>query len=135
MSIEFKILGTYIFEVIAPAVLGGSEFTNVKLSGIVSYEDAKRITNIDLKYRQVYPALPPGTPDTPRLQTYYVFTTQAGERIVMCDQWILKDTIRLVSLVNFNIEFTEQTVETVEQVRKLLVSAGYTSFSIRQHGM
>lgn len=132
MTVAFQILGTYTFEVSAPAVLGGTKFENVKLSGIVSYEDARLITNVDLMYRQVYPSLPPGTPDTPRLQTYYVFVTQAGQRIVMCDQWILKDTVVRVSLVNFNVVFTEQNVEAVEEVRRLLVAAGHKSFSIHQ---
>jgi hypothetical protein len=132
MSLNLNILGTYSFEVSAPAVLGASRFENAKLTGIMAYEDAKLIANIDLIYRQVYPSLPQGTPDTPRLQKYYVFRTQLGEKLVLCEQWILEDSVTEISLVNFTVQFTSQAVETIEQVRSLLVAAGFTSFNIQQ---
>ena len=132
MADAFELLGVYNFEVVAPAILGSSKFENARNTGTYSYEDAKHFVNIDLIYRQIYPSLPPGTPDSPRLQKYYAFTLPSGERKFICEQWILADSIVQVSLVNFNVVFTEQTVETVEDIRRLLVAAGYTSFSIHQ---
>lgn len=132
MAYNFEILGVYQFDVYAPAVLNAAQYQNVTLTGIVSYDDAKLLENIDLKYRQVYPAMPPGTPDAPKLQKYYVFRTQSGQRVVLCGQWIIEDSIEEINLINFSVDFTNQTVESVEQVRRLLVAAGYTSFNIRQ---
>lgn len=128
----FEPLGTYTFEVIAPAILGASKFENAKLTGVYTYDDAKLFENIDLLYRQIYPSLPHGTPDSPRLQKYYAFRLPSGERKFVCEQWILADSVTLVTLVNFSVLFTEQSVETVEAVRQLLVAAGYTSFHIQQ---
>ena len=127
----FKTLKLYSFDTLAPAILG-SQIINATMLGEISYDIAVKLErgNLDLKYRQIYPALPQGTPDDPKKATYFIFKTENGETIILCDYWLNKSTIREISGVNINISFVNLNQESVEDIRQLLVASGYGNFTI-----
>lgn len=127
----FKTLKLYSFDTLAPAILG-SQITNAIMLGEISYDIALKLEkgNLDLKYRQIYPALPVGTPDDPKKAAYFIFKIENGETIILCDYWINKSTIREISGVNINISFVNLNQESVEDIRQLLVASGYGNFTI-----
>lgn len=126
---DFRVQKTYTFDTLAPAALG-SQFKNAVMLGELSYELAKGRENVDLKYRQIYPALPPGTPDDPTKARYFVFRTESGETTVLCDQWINMESIVEVTGVDFKVSFVQALPEDITRVRTLLTSAGFTNFTI-----
>lgn len=122
---------TYNFDTLAPGILP-ARFTNAVMLGEVSYELAVNhpLENIALKYRQIYPVLPSGTPDSPEKQKYYIFRTELGEMVTLCEQWISLDTVRLVKSINFNVAFKNAQPEDITRVRDVLLSMGYNNFTI-----
>lgn len=126
----FKNKATYSFETYSGPILG--ELHERALSeGGVSYDIAIALGfPIGRQYRDVYPALPAGTPDIPELLTYYIFQTATGSRICMCEQWIKKDTIQLLEFVDYSLVFQRSKPSQIEEVSKLLRGAGITNFQI-----
>lgn len=128
----FATNGVYSFETRSPAILG-SRLEKVRCEAELSYDACIALGyNVGASYRSNYPALPQGTPDTPRLLRYYLFTTQAGGKVVICEQWVDRNTITLVSHVDFDISFTRVAPEDVGRITAMLRSAGYTTFTVRE---
>ena len=121
----------YDFEVYAPAILGASLFRGMKLISTMSYLDAVERENIDQIYRQIYPALPTGTPNTPELTNYFRFITPAGQKKIIAEQWIVADTIKETQGVSFTVLFTNKKLEDVERIRRLLVGAEESGWEIK----
>lgn len=126
----FRVQKTYSFDTLAPAILG-SQFINATMLGELSYELAIGRENIALKYRQIYPALPPGTLDNPTKARYFVFKTESGETTVLCDQWINLDSVKEITGINFTVSFIQALPEDIVNVRQLLSAAGYNNFAIK----
>lgn len=126
---NFRVQKTYNFDTLAPAILG-VKFKNAVMLGELSYELASARENIDLKYRQIYPVLPHGTPDSPKKQRYFIFRTESGPTVTLCDQWVNADTIEEVTGVNFEVKFTQALPEDINRIRDLISAAGYTNFTI-----
>jgi hypothetical protein len=127
----FAINSVYSFNTKAPALLG-SLIQNAKLIGMLTYALAITYDNIDLKYRAIYPLLPPGSPDQPDSCIYYHFISESGERIILADQWINMSSIELIEQINFNVSFNQASIEDISRVRDALNSLGYTNFIIKQ---
>jgi hypothetical protein len=121
----------YDFEVYAPAILGASLFRGMKLISTMSYLDAVERENIDQIYRQVYPTLPVGTPNTPELTNYFRFITPSGEKKIIAEQWIVPETLTETKGIGFMVEFTNKKLEDVERIRRLLVGANETDWEIK----
>lgn len=125
----FRVQKTYNFDTLAPAILG-ARFKNAVLLGEISYDLASSNENIALKYRQIYPVLPQGTSDDPKVQRYFTFRTESKALVTLCDQWIDMDTVEEVTGINFNVAFTQASPEDLNRVRDILLAAGYTNFKI-----
>lgn len=128
---SFELKKSYNFNTL-PVSLLGAVIKNAKLLGIMDYEMALKYDNIALKYRQIFPALPAGTPDQPEACTYYLFQSESGEKVVFADQWIDMTTVQVVQHVNFQVTFTEANLEDISHVRDLLNAAGYRNYVIKQ---
>lgn len=126
----FRVQSTYSFDTLAPAILG-SQFLNATMVGELSYELAMGRENVALKYRQIFPALPPGTTDSPTKARYFVFKTESGELTVLCDQWINLATVTEIKAVNFTVYFVQGQPEDIIVVRQLLSAAGFNNFTIK----
>lgn len=89
-----KINNLYDLSAFAAPVLG-STFKALKLIGILNYDSAIKLDNIESKQKQIYPYLPDGTPRDHKKYTYYHFQ-KAGRDIVLADYWIVPNSIKEV---------------------------------------
>lgn len=128
---NFQLNKIYTFNTKAPGILGTS-IKNAKMIGMVDYHTAMGFENIDLKFRQIYPVLPNGTPDTPESCVYYRFISESGEKIIMADQWIDENSIEVIEHVSFQVKFVNVDLEDISRVRDTLNAMGYTNFEIKQ---
>lgn len=126
----FRVQKTYTFDTLAPAILG-SQFINATMLGELSYELAMARENVALRYRQIYPALPFGTTDNPTKARYYVFKTESGPYVVLCEQWINMETVTEVGAIDFSVNFVNVPPEYISEVRQLLAAAGKINFNIK----
>lgn len=122
---------TYTFATTAPGILG-TEIKNALLESILSFNVATKYDNIVLKYRQIYPQLPQGTPNTPESCIYFLFKTESGEEVVFADQWINESTIEVIEHINFQVLFTSAAIQDMTRVRDAMNALGYTNFQIKQ---
>ena len=127
----FEIGKTFTFNTRAPSVLG-SIIKNAKLTSILDYDDAIKLDNIDLKFRTIYPLLPANTPDSPQTCLYYKFKSESGEVIVLANVWIDFASLEVIEHINFQVNFTEASLEDIQRVRGALSALGYTNYAIRQ---
>ena len=91
----FALGRTYNVPTFAPAILGAT-LKHVVLKGILDYDSALAIANIELLQRQVYPVLPVGVPDNPRHYTWYHFKTVNNVSVILADPWIDKANVQTV---------------------------------------
>ena len=84
--IAFKINSTYTFNNRAASILG-SGFKNAKLIAILDSKMASSFINIQSSHANIYPHLPPTTPNAPEKYTYLVFDVD-GNRKVIAEEWI-----------------------------------------------
>lgn len=114
----------------APGILGG-RLTNATLGCILTYAFARKFENIDLLYKQIYPQLPPGTPESVKTCTYYVFELPSGTTKVIADQWIQEGTIELVDGINFTVSFYNKSISDTNRIRDVLNAMGEMDYVIR----
>ena len=126
---SFTVKKTYTFNTLAPAILGSS-YKNAEMLGEISYEIAITRENIDLKYRQIYPVLPPNTTDSPKTQKYFIFRTETGQLVTLCEQWIDMASVQEVGGVKFTISFKDAEPADKNRIRSVLSAMGYTNFTI-----
>ena len=126
---SFTVKKTYTFNTLAPAILGSS-YKNAEMLGEISYEIAITRENIDLKYRQIYPVLPPNTTDSPKTQKYFIFRTETGQLVTLCEQWIDMASVQEVGGVNFTVSFKDAEPADKNRIRAVLSAMGYTNFTI-----
>lgn len=128
---NLEISKVYTFNTVAPSILG-TTIKSAKLVGILDYQSAIAFDNIDLKYRAIYPLLPSGTQDTPELNIYYRFQSESGEKIIMADIWIQESTIEVIEHVNFQILFTDASMNDIPRVKDALNALGYLNFQVKK---
>jgi hypothetical protein len=130
-NVALEVGKVYTFNTKAPSVLGVS-VTNAKLTSIIDYESAVKFDNIDLKFRSIYPLLPNGTPDTPESCLYYKFKTESGETIILANVWIDLTSVAVIQHINFQVTFSNASLEDITRVRAALSALGYTNYVIKQ---
>jgi hypothetical protein len=113
----------------APSILG-ARLERVTLIGILTYELAQKFENINLQYRQVYPLLPPGTPDSVKACTYYLFRTSKDKQVVLADQWINMDSVTVVDGISFQVSFHNRSISDANRLRDILNAMGMTEYEI-----
>jgi hypothetical protein len=86
MSLNLQIGNNYTFNTYAPSIIG-AVVTKATLLAILSFDLAIKFDNVELKYQQILPALPPGAPLSASSVVYYMFQTANGP-IVIADPWI-----------------------------------------------
>lgn len=120
---------TYTFNTLAPSILGAI-IQNAKLVSILDYETAIHFDTIDLKYRSIYPLLPPGTPDQPNTTIYYRFISESGESIIIAESWIDLSSVEEITFVNIQILLQQASLTDIPRIRNALNALGYSQYSI-----
>jgi hypothetical protein len=131
VSYPFELNKIYSFSTTAPALLG-TIVKNAKLNGIMDYETARKYDEIDVKYRNVYPLLPVGTPDQVRTSIFYKFKAENGSTIVLADQWINMTSVELIESINIRVTVTDISVVDISRIRDALLALGYQNIHIEQ---
>ena len=110
----------YSFNTHAPAILGAT-LKNLKLVGQITYEQARTMDNVDLRHRQIYTLLPPGTPDNPRQYNYYLFVTLGVP-------WIIENSIENVTTRQIKITITDIPTTKVNRLKESLAILGIINY-------
>lgn len=131
MSYNFELGKVYTFQTLAPGILGTS-IKNATLTGILDYETARKYDEIDIKYRNIYPLLPSGTPDQVELCIYYKFKAENGTVVIVADQWIDVGSIELISNIEIVVTVTDISLQDINRIRDALLALNITTFNIRQ---
>jgi hypothetical protein len=132
MSHPFEIGKVYTFNTIAPGILQAT-VKNAKMMAALDYETAKMYENIDLKFRQIYPVLPSGTPNTPEACVYFRFQTESGEKIILADLWINESTIDTIEHINIQVTLVNGSLQDITRIRNAMNALGYMNqFTIQQ---
>lgn len=132
MSYQFEIGKVYTFNTVAPGILQAT-VKNAKMMASLDYETAKMYENIDLKFRQIYPVLPSGTPNTPEACVYYRFLTESGEKIIIADIWINESTIDTIEHITIQTTLVNASLQDMNRIRDAMNALGYANqFEIKQ---
>jgi len=127
MALNLQINKMYNFNLYAPSVLGAS-YRNAKLIGILDYNSALKIKNIEQLHRQVYPYLPAGVINNPRNYTYYHFRyEQSGSYrdLIIANPWFIEPSVTEVNSFNILISVNNVDLNDVEIIRNQLRLLGY----------
>jgi len=131
VSYPFEISKVYTFNTLAPGILQAT-VKNAKFMAAMDYETAITYENVDLMFRQIYPVLPPGTPDDPASCVYYRFATESGAKIILADIWIDEGTIDTIEHINFICTVTNASLQDMNRVRDVMNALGFTNYEIKQ---
>lgn len=131
MTVEFETNKVYSFNTLAPAILG-TQIKNAKLKGVLTYDTAVQFDNVDLKFRQIYPVLPAGTPDQIEACRFFLFQSESGSKIVLADQWIDMATVELIEAITYQITLPGLSVQDGARIRDGLNALGYTGYTLKQ---
>lgn len=126
----FNLKSVYSFNTLAPSVLGAS-FKNAKVLGIIDYDIAATIINVELMHRSIYPLLPQGTPDRPHSYTYLLLLTESNVKTVVAYEWIDPASIELVESVNIVVTIPNVKASDANVIRDSLTLCGFTGFTIK----
>lgn len=128
----FEIKKVYTFNTLAPAILG-AQIKNARLLGMLDYDGASAYDNIALKFRQIYPVLPNGTPNEPTACIYYWFQGESGDKIILADAWIDMTTVEVVEHINIQVNFTDAKLADMPRIRDAMNALGFRNFVIKQN--
>ncbi len=67
-----------------------SDYTNVKLLGVIGYDIAQAVTDVTAIHANIYSSLPAGTPRSPDQLTYLYVQMQDGSKRAVSTAWILE---------------------------------------------
>lgn len=111
MSITSDSIGKMVsFQTYASPILG-SIYNKLQVTGIIGYDMAKRLGDVDGTHISIYPNLPAGTPASPRLYSYVTLYDIINKKtIVMGLPWINQSTI-----VESNLESVTVTLFGLSQ--------------------
>lgn len=115
---------SYNFTTYAPPLFQ-EIFRKAKVIGLIDYEIAKQHANVDLLQRQIYPLLPPGTPDRISKYSFVLFESASGKKFVMAYYWIVEDSIVEVVATNILVTVYNTTNADVGRIRDALNTMGY----------
>lgn len=118
----------YTFSTYAPNILG-SNFRNLELVGVVSYEIASTFTNVATKHAAVLASLPVASEKDPSKLEYLIFKSSADSKLVLATSWINMATVESALAVKIICEVQDVSPAAVDHLRQLLSSAGYKKFT------
>ena len=129
MAYNFQIGSSYSFTTLAPGVLGAS-YTNAKVLGIVDYNVAVSITNVNYLQKVVYPLLPAGSPSNYEDYNYIIFSTSNNSKLVLATTWINENSIQLITGTNITVNIANGSLSIIPLLQQQLTAMGLTDFNI-----
>lgn len=121
--VEFKIKGIYNFSTKASAILG-NQFTNMRVKGIIDFEEAVKYRDVATLHATVKPSIP-GIVDDVKDLTFVLFETIDGDDLLLAKEYINAESIVQVQTVNIRAEVTNVTTEDLNIIKTKLTELGY----------
>lgn len=118
-------LGSVVNFRLYPSMIITSGYNRAKIEGILSFEDANKYLDATALHIQVYPTLPQGTPNNPRMYYYLKVRLLNGQTTVVGIPWIDEDSFEKVeaSSIRFTIPNISHADEQI--IRTQLGAIGY----------
>lgn len=128
---QLNVGSTYSFSVHSAHFLGSS-FVKAKLLAILNYDAAAAFEPIEQRYAEVFSSLPNGTVRSPKTQRYYLFQQQNGEKVILCEQWMVENTLNLWQSVRYQVTINEAQLSDVDRIKAALNGIGLTNVVITE---
>ncbi len=119
------------FELYAEPVLGATR-TNVKVAGILDYQDAAHYINPATTHAAVFPNLPAGTPNDFRQYRYLKVILQNGNVEAIGLPWIRETTYREIQIADLQFRILAVSPDDRARIEQLLSANGYTAVEITE---
>lgn len=126
---DIKVGNTYNFNTKSPQFIG-SRITKAKLIAVTDTEGARNYAPVAQLYAQVYPSLPPGTVKDLPGRIWYIFRLQNGSNSVICDQWVVENSVELVQTVTYRIFIAEASLGQADAIKQALAGIGISNVNI-----
>ena len=129
-SINLTVGNIYHFATRVPDEIG-AKWSNVKCLAIMNAQTAVQngVDIVGMHYR-VRSLLPDGVSDDPSSMTYIKFRNSSGVESIIPTTWINMDTLQETKSENITIKLKDASFEDMDNVRRLLLSNGYSVKSI-----
>lgn len=128
---DFPINATCSFDVYPSAILGAT-FQGVKILDIVS-ADTTRFLGFDPQamHANVYPTLPPGTPNAYDAYPYVRMQLPSGQMQIFGIPWIIDSTFKIST--NRTVQLTIDNVDDndLNVIRQALSANGFTAVDVK----
>ncbi len=123
---EMKVGSTYSFSVHSSHFLG-TAFVKAKLLAVMNFEAASAFEPIEQRYAEVFPSLPPETVRSPKTQQYFLFQQQNGQKIILCAQWMIENSIALWESVQYTVTIHDAQLSDADRIKAALNGIGLTN--------
>lgn len=125
-------IGKFVSFTVYPAGYLGSNFTNVKILGIISPATARIFADIDAQHANIYPSLPVGFNQPGKQNTYnYVHVRlQDGQETVLGLPWINMSTYVVLQNLKYVVTLNNVQSGDVSRLRNALLRNGFSNFEI-----
>lgn len=130
MAYNFAIGQTYSFNVYPPLL--GSDWQNVKITSVMSYEDAMKDEDMTSLHVQFYPFFGPktNTPNDPAAYLYIKVKTQNGNTQILGVAWIDDSSVTLVTAQTITATIAQVTPQDIPKVQAILAANGYNFVTV-----
>lgn len=120
---ELAIGNTYSFTMASPSFLG-SRLERLTLTTITNTGIARKFAEIDQLYNAIFPTLQGSPVRNIETRRWYIFTAMNGTTHVLCDQWIVENTIELIETVTYTITIPNAALGKADVIKAALTGIG-----------
>lgn len=115
-----------------PSMMLGNNFKNVKMIGIFDATMARSFADIDSLHANVYPTLPPGSPDNPNDYSYMRVQHIGGEYTLLGIPYIKPDSVKISGSQRIILTFENKNEEDLQNINLALSAVGHPASNVRK---
>lgn len=127
---NFQANSRYTFETYSPSILGQRHIGVRCLVGNCDYKFALSQENVHITQTKVQSDLPAGAPSDPSKNTYCIFETAAGTKLVLAIAWIAESSIVQTNFNDLSVVIHNAQPEDAIKVKQVLGAAGYNMVTV-----
>lgn len=107
-----------------------SDYTNVKLLGVIGYDIAQTVTDVTAIQANIYSSLPAGTPRSATELTYLYVQMQDGSKRAVATAWIM-DPISIIQQAVHVVTISGLSIaEGAGLIKSALTAYGITDYTV-----
>jgi hypothetical protein len=114
-----------------PAAILGSSFQNAKIDALLDFATANYFIDAAALHANVYPTLPPTTPNDPTQYAYVKLTLANGTVTVIGIPWIIDDTLVVSQAQSIQLTINNVSPSDQNKIINALASNGFTAVSVK----